>query len=73
MCEFSIHLEMEIFGSVIQGERWLWLVLLGAKYLVIQHYVGESYFLHLICGGMLHHKQMRRYFDALPSSLIDSK
>jgi len=55
MGKFSNHLETKIFGSIIQGERWLWLVILGAKHLVIQHCVGESYFLHLTGGGMLHH------------------
>jgi hypothetical protein len=50
VCELSSHLEMEIFGSVIRGERWLWLVSLGAKHLSIQHCVGESYFctLHVV-------------------------
>jgi len=35
---------MEIFGSVIQGERWLWLVCLGVKHLLVQHCANESYF-----------------------------
>jgi hypothetical protein len=55
MGEFSNNLETNIFGAIIQGKRWLWLVILGAKHLAIQHCVGESYFLHLTSGGMLHH------------------
>ncbi len=44
MWKLSNHFKMEIFASVIQGERWLWLVCLGAKHLSIQHCAGESYF-----------------------------
>lgn len=59
---------MGVFSSV--RDKCFWRLILGrrvvcdqlfcTKHLVVQHCASESYFLHLIDGGVLRHQQMKK-------------